>query len=137
MKRTWLMTGLMLAALAVQAAAPQSGSGPAMQAVTAWLRLVDSGRYAQSWKEAAPAFQRAVSESRWVRDVQAVRSPLGKLLHRSLRAARYTTQLPGAPDGRYWVIRENAEFAHKHASVETIVLAQASKGWKVAGYFIR
>ena len=116
MKRTWVMTGLMLAALVAQAA-PQPGSGRALQAATAWLRLVDSGRYAQSWKEAAPAFQRAVSESRWVRDVQAVRSPLGKLLHRSLRAARYTTQLPGAPDGRYWVIRENAEFAHKHASV--------------------
>ena len=136
MKRTWVMTGLMLAALVAQAA-PQPGSGRALQAATAWLRLVDSGRYAQSWKEAAPAFQRAVSESRWARDVQAVRSPLGKLLHRSLRAARYTTQLPGAPDGRYWVIRENAEFAHKHASVETIILAQAGKGWKVAGYFIR
>ncbi len=137
MKRMLIMTGLMLAALAVQAAAPQSGSGPAMQAATAWLQLVDRGQYAQSWNEAAPAFRQAVSESRWVRDVRAVRSPLGKPVHRSLRAARYTTHLPGAPDGRYWVIEENAEFAHKHAAVETIVLAQSGKGWKVTGYFIR
>ena len=136
LKRILLITGLLCVGLTAYAArAPDSGT--AVKAASAWLRLVDARQYAASWQQAAPLFQRAVSEQQWAEKLRAAREPFGKLLKRSLSDARYFTRLPGAPAGRYWVIEENADFANKPGAVETITMEQVGGHWRAAGYFIR
>ncbi len=109
----------------------------AVKAADAWLATVDSGQYGTSWKQASPLFQAAMSEQAWDQALQGVRTPLGKLLSRSVVDTQYTTEMPGAPDGQYWAILEQASFEHKAQASEAVILMKVGNDWKVAGYHIR
>ena len=110
----------------------------AQNSAEAWLALVDSGKYAESWDEAAQLFKAAVSKEEWEHMLHATRDPLGKTLSRKILSATYTTSLPGVPDGEYVVIKYNTSFEHKQSAVETITPMLDKDGiWKVSGYFIK
>jgi hypothetical protein len=49
----------------------------------AWLGLIDSEKYAESWKEAAEYLRNAISQEQWEKSLPAVRKPLGKLVKRN------------------------------------------------------
>lgn len=104
----------------------------------AWLALTDSGKYAQSWQEAATAFKAAVTQEQWVKMVAPVRNPLGKVLSRTLKSATYTKEIPNAPVGEYVVIQYNTNFENKKDSVETVTPMLDKDGkWRVSGYYIK
>ena len=71
----------------------------ALSSAEPWLNLVDEGRYADSWNEAAGYFKGAVKQERWEEMLQAVRKPLGKVISRKVQSKSFHTSLPGAPDG--------------------------------------
>ncbi len=103
-----------------------------------WLALVDSGRYETSWESAASLFQVAISKEDWVRTINAVRSPLGEVQTRELASAKFTTTLPGAPDGEYVLFQIDSSFERKASAVETVTALRDTDGvWKVSGYFIK
>ncbi len=109
----------------------------AVAAAMAWLDLVDSEKYGESWEGAAPFFKAAVQKGQWEQMMQSTRSAFGKHLSRKLKSARYQTSLPGAPDGQYVVIQFNSSFEHKTSAVETITPMLDTNGqWRVSGYFI-
>lgn len=103
-----------------------------------WLALVDEGKYAESWKEAAEYFKAAVKQEQWEQTLQAGRKPLGKLVSRKVKSASYKTSLPGAPDGEYVVIQFETSFANKKSSIETVTPMMDKDGkWRVSGYYIK
>jgi hypothetical protein len=110
----------------------------ATAAAQAWLALVDDGNYSRSWKEAAAFLQGAVNQKGWEDALNSVRKPLGKLVSRKVKAAQYTTRLPGTPAGEYVVMQFETSFAAKGSAIETVTfkLEQGGK-WKAAGYFIK
>jgi hypothetical protein len=104
----------------------------------AWLTLVDAGQYDKSWDQAASFFKDKVSKDQWVKSLNAVRKPLGKLISRSSTSTTYATSLPGVPDGQYVVIQYNTSFEHKKSAVETVTPMLDKDGkWRVSGYFIK
>jgi Protein of unknown function (DUF4019) len=110
----------------------------ATESANHWLAMVDGRDYPASWEAAAPVFKSAVSREQWARMLQSTRAPLGAVISRSVKSAVYTTTLPGAPDGRYVVIRYESSFEHKKSAIETVTPALSEDGrWKVSGYFIR
>ena len=110
----------------------------AQQSAEAWLALIDSGKYADSWQEASQYFKNAVTKEKWESAMHGNREPLGKLVSRKLRSAQYTTALPGAPDGEYVVIQYDSSFEHKQTAVETITPMLDKDGkWRASGYFIK
>lgn len=110
----------------------------AQKSAEQWLALVDSGKLAESWKTAAGYFQAAVSQDQWERQIGAVRKPLGDLVSRKLKSAKYTKSLPGAPDGEYVVLQFDTSFKNKKTAVETVTPMLDKNGkWKVSGYFIK
>jgi uncharacterized protein DUF4019 len=110
----------------------------AQQSSDAWLALVDSGKYADSWQDAASPFKARVSKEQWQSMVGSVRDPLGKMLSRRLKSATYTKTLPGAPDGEYVVIQYDSSFEHKQSAVETVTPTLDKDGkWRVSGYYIK
>jgi hypothetical protein len=118
--------------------AAQDKTQAAEAAASSWLNLVDSGHYAESWKDASSLFKAAVSEDQWEQQLRGVRTPLGALISRRLQSAQYTTHLPGAPDGEYLVIQYDTSFADKKSAVETVTPMLDKDGrWRVSGYFIR
>jgi hypothetical protein len=113
-----------------------NGKG-AVVAAEKWLALVDAGKNADSWKEAARYFKNAVKQDQWEQSLQAVRQPLGGLISRSLSSKVYTQTLPGAPDGEYVIIQFEASFQNKKSALETVTCVKEKDGhYRVAGYQI-
>jgi len=111
--------------------------GDEVRQAIAWLELIDNGDYAASWDQAAPYFQRAISSSQWQEALSKVREPLGQLVKRELNESTYHDSLAGAPDGDYYVITLNTEFADKQSAVETITVIKVDEQWRAVGYFIK
>jgi hypothetical protein len=110
----------------------------AQRSAESWLALVDSGKYVESWREAAQLFKTAVTQEQWQNALRASRDPWGKLLSRKLKSATYTKTLPGAPDGEYVVIQYESRFEHKESGVETVTPMIDKDGkWRVSGYYIK
>jgi len=110
----------------------------ALSSAEIWVTLVDEGRYADSWSEAAGYFKGAVKQEKWQETLQAVRKPLGKVISREVKSKSYQTSLPGAPDGEYVVIRFETSFENKKSAVETVTPMMDKDGkWRVSGYFIK
>lgn len=110
----------------------------AQKAAQQWLTLVDAGQYAQAWSTAAGYLQAAVAQQPFESSLGAVRKPLGELVSRKLKSAKYTTSLPGAPDGEYVVLQFETSFAHKKTAIETVTPMLEKDGqWKVSGYYIK
>jgi len=103
-----------------------------------WLGMIDEGKYAESWKEAAELFRNALTQEQWVNSLQAGRKPLGKLVSRKVLTKAYKTSLPGAPDGEYVVIQFQTSFENKKASIETVTpMIEKDGKWRVSGYYVR
>lgn len=116
----------------------QEAEKAAQKAAEAWLALVDSSDYFASWDEAAEFFKSRVDKEQWEKTVRAVRGPLGKVKSRKFSSAKYTKQLPGAPDGEYVVIQYETSFENKQSAIETITPMLEKDGkWRVSGYFIK
>jgi Protein of unknown function (DUF4019) len=132
---------LSVALLLCASAAAQAGQTPeqlAQQSSNAWLALVDSGKYAESWDETAQFFKAAVTKDQWLSALGTFRTPLGKVLSRKVESSTYAKTLPGAPDGEYVKIQYDTRFEHKQAAVETVVQMLDKDGkWRVSGYFIK
>lgn len=110
----------------------------AAAAAEKWAVLVDEGKYADSWREAAEYFKNAVKQEQWEQMARAVRQPLGKTVSRKVKTAAYKTSLPGAPDGEYVVIEFETVFENKKEAVETVTPMMDKGGvWRVTGYFIK
>ena len=138
LQRSLISFFLVLFLFAAYAIAGQSPEQSAQQAAESWLGLTDAGKYAESWNQAGEIFRSAITKDQWVKTIHAVRSPLGKLLSRSLRSAEFTTALPGAPDGQYVVIQYQTVFERKRAAIETITPMLENDGkWRVSGYYIK
>jgi hypothetical protein len=109
-----------------------------LAAAQAWLAGIDAGNYAQSWKEAAMFFQKAITENGWSAALRVSRKPLGEMKSRKLLNAKSAKSLPGVPDGEYVVMQFETSFAAKEKAVETVTFMKESDGtWKAAGYFIQ
>ena len=110
----------------------------AAAAAKAWLKLVDEGKYSQSWTEAARYFQTAVRPETWEESLRALREPLGGVVSRKLISQQYSTALPGAPDGEYVVLQFETSFSNKRSAVETVTPMKDRDGvWRVSGYYVK
>ncbi|PKN11824.1 MAG: hypothetical protein CVU69_10810 [Deltaproteobacteria bacterium HGW-Deltaproteobacteria-4] len=102
-----------------------------------WLKLIDEGRYADSWNETAPLFKNSVKKDQWEQSLQTVREPLGKLIYREVKSKAHKTSLPGAPDGQYVIIQFEASFENKKSAIETVTpMLDKDGNWRVSGYYI-
>ena len=129
--------GLILGSTTVMAARSDREKA-AIASAEKWLKIVDKGKYGESWEESSEYFKQAVTQDQWEQAVQAVREPLGKLISRKVKSATYTTSLPGAPDGQYVVIQFITSFENKKSGIETVTPRMDKDGmWRVSGYYIK
>lgn len=110
----------------------------AIKAANTWLKLVDEGKYGESWMEAASFFKSAVSKEKWEGALKNILSSYGDLINRKVISAKYETSLPGAPDGKYVIITYKSIFKKKEKAIETVTPMKDKDGlWRVSGYFIK
>lgn len=103
----------------------------------AWLNLPDSGKYAESWKNASTLFQTKKSESDWKKNMKAIRSPLGTMKSRHIATAYLATSLPDMPDGEYVIVQFYTSFEHQALALETVTTIQEQDDtWRVSEYLV-
>lgn len=118
--------------------ANEEAESKAVNSASAWLKLVDEGKYGESWETAASYFKNSVGKQQWDQMLSAVRKPLGKIVSRKLKSKDYMESLPGAPDGKYVVIQFTSVFENKKSAIETVTPMLDPDGkWKVSGYYIQ
>ena len=104
----------------------------------AWLGLIDSGEYKESWENASPLFKEKTSEVAWVKSITAIRTPRGAMNARYIATAGSTKSLSGLPDGDYVVLQFYTTFAEKGLALETITLTKTQDDtWQIAAYEIK
>ena len=117
----------------------------AVAAIKAWLGVIDEGNYAQSWTEASPEFQKALTQAQWTSALNQVRTPLGKLKSRTLAsAALQLASAKNAPDSLIKLSTDavtaqfNTSFENMSAALETVIFEKGSNGsWQAVGYTIK
>ena len=110
----------------------------ATKAADTWLSLVDKAKYDESWKVAAGFLRSQVALVEWPKVIKGARTRFGKFISRKLTKTRFTTTIPGAPDGKYVVIEYSSRFDKKKEAVESVAPMQEKDGsWKVSGYYIK
>lgn len=121
-----------------EAAAKETPADPeSLGRAERFLKHVDDGDWAGSWKAAGAFFQSEVTADEWSEKVEPVREPLGAVKERTLSNVQRASTLPGAPEGEYEVLQFQTDFAAEEALlVETVVMLQGADGWEVVGYFV-
>ena len=110
----------------------------AIKTADAWLKLVDDGKYRESWAQASSIFKEKITAEGWEKMARAARAPLGELLSRKFKLAAYATTLPGAPPGQYVVIEYDASYANNKSVIDKVTPMLDDDGqWRVSGYWIQ
>ena len=110
----------------------------AVIAAEEWLKIVDEGKYGDSWNGTAEFFQGNMTQEAWDAALKGVLPPLGKMKSRELVSSLFLKRMPGAPDGEYVTIQFKTSFENKTDAVETVTPQKDEKGkWHVCGYFIK
>lgn len=109
----------------------------AERAALRWLATLDRGQYEQSWRNASPLVRRQVSMERWAQAVGAARNPLGKVRSRAHLTATYREHIPGAPDGKFVILRFDTAFENKRGAIETVTEMLVGNQWMTVAYFIQ
>jgi hypothetical protein len=122
---------------AADAADDTSAAEAAAAAATEWLALIDAGEYEQSWKEAASAFQDALTPAVWETSLTDARSQFEPFGERTLTSSQQVTDPPGAPAGDYVILQYRTEVTGDRTVTETVVPMKDGDAWKVSGYFVR
>ncbi len=103
-----------------------------------WLRVMDLGQYGVGWDRSAAVIKTSISRPDFFKALEAVRTPLGRLISRKVLSRSHMTKLPGVPDGDYVVIQYETRFENRNSAVETITPVLDDDGvMRVAGYYIR
>ena len=119
------------------AAGKEPMDGRYLEAVLEWLGEIDAGRYEKAWSEAAAFARMLESPSQWATKMNAIRTPQGKLLSRTLQRSQWTSKLSDAPEGEYLIYSFRTEFTQGPAMRETVTLMFEKDGnWRVMGYAI-
>jgi Protein of unknown function (DUF4019) len=108
----------------------------AKEEATHWLDALDTGRYAESWADAAGVMKEGRNQQEWVRDVASPRQAFGKSVMRELQRAEFSTAVRGAPSGNYVTVIYLTQFANAPPVYETILLTLEDDHWRIAGYSI-
>ena len=138
--RTTALIGVLALLLggAAVSLAQDEAEAEARSSAEAWLALLDTQKYAETWRQAGGMLKGAVTQDEWAKKLSVTLGPLGKVESRAVRSTEYSTTMPGAPDGEYVVVQFDTTFESKQTALENVVMRkQSDESWKVAGYRIR
>jgi hypothetical protein len=110
----------------------------AMAAANKWLALTDTGKYAESWDNAATALKTAVTKEQWQAALTQARKPMGAVKSRELMKSAQPLKVTNAPVGEFVAIQFVTMFETGPELVESIAPMRERDGtWKVSGYFVK
>lgn len=123
--------------LALAATPTAAQMGDAARQVSAWLQVVDAGRYAESWQGLAAPVRGMATAEQWEAAVRQARAAYaGSVAGRTPVSAEPIPQPPGAPAGEYMRFVFETAFSGGATARETVVARNEEGAWRPAGYFV-
>jgi Protein of unknown function (DUF4019) len=115
------------------------GVAPAEEAARkvaeAWLPLLDSGRYAESWEPLSVKVKNELSKRQWELGMTGYRKPLGGLKSRRLGKVIYVKSLQGHPGHEGAVVRFDSVYENRESVIELVGVIRDDDGeWRVLIY---
>lgn len=101
------------------------------QLAIGWLNLIDTKRYAESWKQLGSKLQAKYNERTWASALNPLVSQAGSIKKRAFRSVNYSDS-----QGESVVIEFDSSFAHVKIGKETVTMVQEEGQWKITGYSI-
>src|ERR1700720_3884887 len=84
-----------------------------------------------------PYMQRAFPSEALERKLDTVRKPLGEVVSRKLKSAKFGKSVQQVSGGDYFKLRFNTSFSNRQHAVETVTpVLQKDGTWKVSGYYV-
>ena len=102
----------------------------------AWLKLLDEGKFAESYDAASGFLKGKVTNDKWKTDIAEAIKPYGKIEARKNVGCMFSTRLPGLPDGDYVLMQFESTCSSGKTVLETVTMLLADGKWKAAGYYI-
>lgn len=110
----------------------------AIAAAEAFLKLLDEGKYAESWDTSAATFRKAVTRAQWQAAAGQVRSGVGKIQSRSVMTGADAPKAQSNAQGEFIVVKFIAKYSNLAAAIETVAPMKDVDGqYRVSGYFVR
>ena len=108
------------------------------EAALKWLKLMDEGRYNDSWDVASLTFRLTIPKKHWVALMRQIRTPLGDIKQRAVVEQRPALNPKGLPEGKYMVIYFETSFSEKSKANELVTLVLESDGqWRILTYQVQ
>jgi hypothetical protein len=109
-------------------------------AQTAWMALLDEGKYEECWTNLALSSKesKTMPHDTWIIYISGIRKPLGKVKERLPLKQEIINSLQNATDQKGAIISFKSSFENKKEIVETFALIQEKSGeWKVKFYITK
>ncbi|HEX7957039.1 MAG TPA: DUF4019 domain-containing protein [Pyrinomonadaceae bacterium] len=107
----------------------------AQKVAEAWLPLLDSGRYAESWGPLSAKIKSEFGQRQWEIGMMGLRKPLGELKSRRLGKVIYIKSLPGHPGYEGVIVRFDSVYEKRMSVIELVGLIHDDDGeWRVLIY---
>lgn len=100
-----------------------------------WLKMIDDGKYGESWDFASQLFQFTLKRKEWEVAEEKLRAPMGRLISRQLVLQAPAKDPKNLPKGDYMVLEYKASFANRPEVSELVTMIKESDGkWRVLTY---
>lgn len=138
--RACLLLLMALLGLSLAGAAGAGGSPKSLAQSQAqhWLDLLGKGDYASAYRQSAPVLQKAAPPLEWQKIMADLAAKTGPAQERKLLRSQAAKDLPGAPQGEYYLLIYSPGFAKMPQAMEQVAVLKCDDGkWRVAGYYLR
>ena len=108
------------------------------QAANAWLKLIDEGKFGESWDAGSKTFQLTIKRDEWIKAEEKLRKPLGTVVSRKLLQQLPKENPKGLPAGYYMVLIYETDFSNRPKANELLTMVlESDKQWRTLTYQAR
>jgi hypothetical protein len=107
----------------------------AAEAADRWLKLMDQGKYGESWDISSNIFRYKLKKDEWIKAATKLRAPVGRMISRQLMNEIPKKNPTGLPEGLYMVLAYRSSFSNRPRAIELVTMVLSTNDqWKVLYY---
>jgi len=128
------LCGLLFAPLSKSFAEPEADPSDVLAAAKAWLGLIDTGQYEESYAAGSDVFRNSITLDKWMLALKTLRVPMGKVVSRKVTDHTYKPNGIRGLDAACVIINYDTSFAKGESVVETVLLKWENGKWLGLSY---
>jgi len=131
------LLALIITASACTSSNPEDATKDGVAAATAWLQLIDAGKYDDAWASSADEIKTVGPKEGFAKMMEQTRGPLGKEVSRTVKDKGYAKDPQNAPPGEYVQIHFTTSFENSKDATELVIVKKQPDGvWRVGQYSV-